>query len=346
MINRTTSVQPLHNTPGPTHSASLFYPPTTSASSSSRVPTLRGADVPHRDTRSGGAPSLSVPTPPGEDRGRSYPSEKSHKNLSASSHGPEHATSVDSSSTPLPTPPPTPTLNQPSASASSSAQVVAETASTSTSVPLSSSGGMVEGKPHHDSRRGEASSESALSPDKNEGEAYPSPSELGHSSDSVPLGRTEGLSTSPPPPDSVRPLKSTRSLRQQEGRGPVSPSEQNRAGLMMTEIHSSPGNSFKPKHSAPPPPSAQASPALTGPVPGAGTPTEVRDKPTKPSGTTYFIFSLSPLGLLESTFSPNSNSIHIHSTQITTFSRWPTSYGHHYRTSFPGQFSVCLSASR
>jgi hypothetical protein len=139
--------------------------------------------------------------------------------------------------------------------------------------------------------------------------------------------RPSGPSMSPTPPGSIRPLKSTPSLRQQEGRGVLrSPSEQNRAGPMMTEIPSSPGISFNPKHSAPLPPPAQASPgpiiaregALSGPVPGAGTPSEVRDKPTRPSGTTYSIFSSSPLGLLEYTFSINS--IHTHSTQITTFS--------------------------
>jgi hypothetical protein len=43
--------------------------------------------------------------------------------------------------------------------------------------------------------------------------------------------------------------------------------------------------------------------ALSGPVPGAGTPSEVRERRTRPSGTTYSIFSSSLLGLMESTFS-------------------------------------------
>jgi hypothetical protein len=83
-VDRIASVQP----PPKSSTAPLLFTPTISVSSSSRVapaiartassrvPTLRGAEEPHRDTRSGDVLSPFAPTPPGEEK--SYPSEPHH----------------------------------------------------------------------------------------------------------------------------------------------------------------------------------------------------------------------------------------------------------------------------
>ena len=349
---------------------------------STRVPTL---DEPHRDARSGGALGPSVPIRPGEDKGRSDPSEESHSNPLALALEQEHAASaVYLPSSPQPVPG-SRSLDKSNLRLQGNEGVIKREAkraaegltsdnedrrTTASQDPENHKGNTVTDSYGAEHRKPEPKSPSSNAPDPKQypkttpqssiermyssspshrydtgSTRLPGPSELGgkvgRSSSCVPLGRPEASFMPPPPPGSTRPLKSTQSLRQQEGKGAVSPSEQNRADPMRTRqkeapssehtasagvsysrqpitstenvaTPSSPGNIFHPKHPAPLPPSAQASPGLivarewAPSGPGARTPSEVRDEPSGPSGNTHSIFSSSPLGLLESTFSVKS----------------------------------------